>query len=481
MGRNLTGIIIGLFIVLGAIALIFWPCLDFEGITLETRKWEGLGLKQELPFKVRTGKSGLRFFSASLEQEGREKVFFEEKIPAQSFRLGSSVDEKAYQVPLDLKTLGFREGKAKLKVRAEDYSLFRGIMGHVLKEEWPVFIDYSPPQVTPLSSQHYLYQGGAGFVVYQVSKDAVASGVEVEGKWFPGYPWRQERPEVRVAFFALPYEVPKVPRPVLMARDAAGNTAQNQVDVHFRPKAFRQDKINLTENLLDQILSGFSGKIQRTGDRLKDFFSINRELRAANARQIEAICKETQPRILWEGVFLRLPDASPMAGFADARTYLFQGQEVDRQVHLGVDLASLAHSPVPAANTGVVLFVGDLGIYGQSVILDHGLGLSTLYAHLSRIQVTKGQKVSKGEVLGNTGTTGLAGGDHLHFGMMVQGVPVNPIEWWDSHWIKDNFTGKLAQAGLIELKEAKGEKSEGKKVREKRKNPRKPGKAARRG
>jgi murein DD-endopeptidase MepM/ murein hydrolase activator NlpD len=133
-----------------------------------------------------------------------------------------------------------------------------------------------------------------------------------------------------------------------------------------------------------------------------------------------------------------------MAQFADHRTYYYKGNKVDEKDHLGVDLASLANSPVPAANHGRVLFAGELGIYGKAVVLDHGQGLTSLYGHLSSIRVSKGQDVQKGDILGATGSTGLAGGDHLHFSILVNGVFVNPIEWWDGHWIRDNIQKKMA-------------------------------------
>ncbi len=137
------------------------------------------------------------------------------------------------------------------------------------------------------------------------------------------------------------------------------------------------------------------------------------------------------------------PTPSRWRAIGDARTYVYDGKEIDTQTHLGVDLASLAQSPVPAANAGKVAFAGDLGIYGGTVILDHGQGLFSLYAHLSRIDVEKGKDVARGGVLGLTGSTGMAGGDHLHFAMIVQGVFVNPVEWWDAHWIRDNVELKL--------------------------------------
>jgi murein DD-endopeptidase MepM/ murein hydrolase activator NlpD len=136
-----------------------------------------------------------------------------------------------------------------------------------------------------------------------------------------------------------------------------------------------------------------------------------------------------------------------MARFGDKRTYIYQGRQVDQQVHLGEDLASLERSPVPAGNRGVVVLAEPLGIYGQTVILDHGLGVFSQYSHLSQIDVKNGDQVDKGAVVGRTGATGLAGGDHLHFSMILQGEFVDPVEWWDPHWHKDQLEGQWARAG----------------------------------
>ena len=133
-----------------------------------------------------------------------------------------------------------------------------------------------------------------------------------------------------------------------------------------------------------------------------------------------------------------------MARIARYRGYYYKGKKVDEQLHLGIDLASLSNSPGPAANHGRVIFADGLGIYGLTVVLDRGQGLSSVYGHLSSIKVRLDQDVSKGDIIGFTGQTGLASGDHLHFSVMVNGVFVNPIEWWDGHWIEDNITRKLA-------------------------------------
>ena len=135
-----------------------------------------------------------------------------------------------------------------------------------------------------------------------------------------------------------------------------------------------------------------------------------------------------------------------MSHFADRRTYVYEGREVDHQTHLGYDLASTARAPVPAANAGRVALARYFGIYGNAVVVDHGFGLLTLYAHLSSIDVKEGQDVARGATIGRTGKTGLAAGDHLHFTTLVGGLPVTPTEWWDPHWIGDRVARPLAPA-----------------------------------
>ena len=183
------------------------------------------------------------------------------------------------------------------------------------------------------------------------------------------------------------------------------------------------------------------------------FLEINRNLRQANYQQISAACQSPAKKLYWQGTFLRLPKSATRARYADHRTYFYDGRQIDKQVHLGFDLASLANSPVPAGNAGVVVFAQSLGIYGKTVILDHGFGLFSMYAHLSQISVNPGDGVSRGDKLGRTGSSGMAGGDHLHFSILIDDIFVNPVEWWDKNWIQNNLTAKIEWVRSITRKE----------------------------
>jgi murein DD-endopeptidase MepM/ murein hydrolase activator NlpD len=180
-----------------------------------------------------------------------------------------------------------------------------------------------------------------------------------------------------------------------------------------------------------------------SGDLVPEFVKINGDLRQLNADKIMALTKQTSPTRLWSSQFLPLGNAQVEASFADHRTYLYKGKEIDQQVHLGFDLAVTAAIPVAAENAGKVLLAEWLGIYGNCIILDHGMGVASLYGHLSSLDVKAGDTVTKGHILGRSGMTGLAGGDHLHFTMLVGGRAVNPVEWWDPHWIQDRIDRKL--------------------------------------
>ena len=288
---------------------------------------------------------------------------------------------------------------------------------------------------------HYGNQGGTGVITYQVSEEVPLSGVQVGPTFFPGYAVAQGR---YVAYFSIPLDASPGASFSALAEDPAGNRTQAGFRVILKPKAFKKDKIQVSDSFLQNLLPYFTSKDPNLkGTPLEMFLAVNRKQREADHQEVQKVCRETVPKPLWAGPFLRLANSKPMASFAQDRTYIYNGQEVDRQTHLGVDLASLAQSPVPAANSGIVVLAGPLGIYGNTVIIDHGCGLFSMYSHLSALETEVKKEVKKGDSLGRTGATGMAGGDHLHYAMMIHGVFVNPIEWWDEHWIRDNVELKM--------------------------------------
>jgi murein DD-endopeptidase MepM/ murein hydrolase activator NlpD len=330
-----------------------------------------------------------------------------------------------------------------------DYSRRGGGDGNIAVAEHKMIVDTIPPALRSVSRMHNINLGGSGLVVYQTSSDTDQSGVYVDDLFFPGFPADGKSQEgIHVCYFALPHFSSLNPSIYLWAKDRAGNRSKITFYHHIRKKRFRKERINITDRFLKRVLPYFSFYPLNSEDsEIKKYLKINNELRTESHQVFYKLREETSPKRLWEGPFLRLKNAATMSRFADQRVYYYKGKKIDEQVHLGIDLASLANSPVQASNNGRVVFAERNGIYGLAVVLDHGQGLATLYGHLNAAQVTLNQEVNKGDIIGYTGQTGLAGGDHLHFGVMLNGVAVNPIEWWDGHWINDNITKKLALLG----------------------------------
>jgi murein DD-endopeptidase MepM/ murein hydrolase activator NlpD len=340
----------------------------------------------------------------------------------------------------NLAKAGLKEGAFTLQISATG-SAPRFGADRTASKSHSFTLESKPLVVSVVSAAHNIIQGGAGLVVYTVSKDVEKTGVVFGDQFYPGY--RQEG-NYYACLFPFPYNMePGKYMPRVMAVDRSGSERQAGINYHLIAKAFSTDRINLTDTFIDKIAAEFKGKFPQAGTPLEIFLKANRDQRQQDLKLISDYGRKSSPVPLWQGAFLRMPNAAPLGGFAQSRTYIYQGKEIDRQTHLGFDLASLAHADVPAANRGKVVFAGDFGIYGQCVIIDHGLGLQTLYGHLSQIGVKAGDMVESGQKIGNTGATGMAGGDHLHFEMAISGQSVNPIEWWDAHWIKDNLTGKL--------------------------------------
>jgi murein DD-endopeptidase MepM/ murein hydrolase activator NlpD len=343
---------------------------------------------------------------------------------------------------------GLKEGPFTLQITAE--SALPLISGRGLIRTHSFTLDNTPPAISVLSTAHNVIRGGAGLVVYTLNEAVQRSGVAFDDRFFPGYP---QGGDLYACLFPFPYDMePARYVPRVVAVDQAGNERSAGINYHLLLKTFSTDRLNLSESFLEKTAAEFRNRFPQAQTPLEIFLKANGELRRQNVAALYEYGRTTSPTPLWQGVFMRMPKAASLGGFAQTRTYLHNGQQVDRQVHLGFDLASLAHAPVPAANSGTVVFAGDLGIYGQCVIIDHGLGLQTLYAHLSRMAVKAGDKVEKGQTIGNTGATGMAAGDHLHFGVTVSGQEVNPVEWWDASWIMNNVTGKLEQARGLQAK-----------------------------
>jgi murein DD-endopeptidase MepM/ murein hydrolase activator NlpD len=452
---------------LGLIAGLVWLVvgrLDFDNPTVSLKTpVEVVGAKTLLTVTAADPDSGLKAVKVTFSQGGQSKVVLDHTFPPGGGK-GETVD---LPVTLEPKAIGFQEGKATLAVEARDRSwrrLFRGRNASLTQE---VVIDLVPVNLTYQAVSHLLHAGGTGVIGYRLNKEVKESGVTVEGRFYQGFANPKGAKGDYVVLFPVPREGPSSFQVELVARPSLGNEVKQAVSLKAKPRKWRRDSINLPDDFLRKVATSLPSP--NPNDLLGTYLDINRNLRRANHETFNKVCSQSNPQPLWTGAFQRYHGRA-MARFGDRRTYMYQNKAVDEQTHQGEDLASLVNSPVYAGNNGVVVFAEALGIYGNTVILDHGLGLFSGYSHMSKIDPKVGDKVSKGTVLGQTGTTGLAAGDHLHFAMILQGEFVDPLEWWDPHWLKDQVEGVWTQAAAPVTQAAAAESGEPKQAKARKKS-----------
>lgn len=354
------------------------------------------------------------------------------------------------------KLTGIKEGPGVFRVSARDRSLWSFFRGNETVIQKNVTIDITPPTLELIADDPYVNFGGVGLVTYKASSDTLTSGVKIGNYFFPGYKGQTKDPQTYLAFFAHPYNVSPDEKAVLMATDKAGNSRELRLAYILKDVKYKKSTIPVSDDFIQSKVAPLLHDVgARQGSPKDVFVKVNHGLRTENEDKIRVVGQKTANRMLWSGPFIQLSNSKVEANFADARTYIYRNEAIDTAYHLGFDLSVTKKYPVEAANSGVVSFVGDLGIYGNTVIIDHGLGLSTLYGHLSSIDVKEGDQIKQQQIIGKTGETGLAIGDHLHFTTLLQGVPVLPKEWWDPKWIRDNIQPKLDSSTEASTEEEK--------------------------
>ncbi|TVM15818.1 M23 family peptidase [Oceanidesulfovibrio indonesiensis] len=410
--------------------MLFWdrtaPVAELAPLTVYVSK------NMEFTAKAEDTKSGVRSMAVRVTAGGESWDIASQVFPSKP---------QSAELPFSLEALPLTDGEIEIEVTAVDGSYAGFGAGNTVVISRSHTLDTQPPRIGITSGAMNVTRGGSGAVSFSLNEEPALVGVRAGDYFFPAY--KQENGNWS-CIFGFPYTMDTADyKPLLIATDPAGNESVVTLGVNARARQFKEDTINLPQSFLDNKMPEFAQDFPDKSGNLEIFLAVNSEMRTANrASLIEIGQKKTSPTPLWKGDFLRMPGAT-MAGFAERRSYIYEGQTVDEQTHLGVDIASTQRADVPSANNGIVIYTGNMGIYGNCVIVDHGLGLMTLYAHLSEIGVDTNAEVARGQILGKTGVTGLAGGDHLHFGVLVSGLPVTPIEWWDAHWIRNNVGDRL--------------------------------------
>ncbi len=354
------------------------------------------------------------------EQMGLKKELY-------STKLAKPVRELSFT--LDARKAGLEEGPVKLTLEVSS--------GFLLKKTYHLdaLVDTRPPSFKVLSYTSLPTLGGTGAI--KIKAEEEGSAQLIWGNFqYSLYPMGEG---YYFGLFPIRLDSPQEVSPLVVFTDKAGNKSQKTLPIRVRLVSFKEDRISIDDRFIESVIYPLLGQEGKSLEPLEAFKRVNELWRSRDVERLSQVGKKSEPRVLWQGAFLQLPNSKVLAGYGDHRYYYYKGQQVSESRHMGFDFASVERALVPASNSGIVVFAGNLGIYGNTVIIDHGMGLMSLYGHLSEIHVKEGQFVKKGEPIGRTGKTGLALGDHLHFGVLVQGYEVNPLQWLDERWIRNNI------------------------------------------
>jgi murein DD-endopeptidase MepM/ murein hydrolase activator NlpD len=412
-------------------------------IALEGPLWIG-AQGREVAFTARDPGSGLRHLEVTLETPAGARTLLESEARG-GWLLGAARDDPG-EYAVTVSGAGLPDGEGTLIVRATDWSWMGPLTGNTSEARVPVTIDTKPPRIEIESGLTYVQRAGSAAVAYELDSPAARDGVTVDERFFAGFPADQTGSR-RIAVFAVPRDSVSEPKIRVTAVDLAGNVASRGFAAEFQDRTFDEVPVRLPERFFEQKVPELASELGiDTSDLTIAFQTINEKVRAENEARIAEVASHAHEPRHFVGGFLQMRNSQVTSRFAEARSYQWGGREISRATHYGYDLASTSRAPVGATNAGRVIFADDLGIYGQCVIVDHGLGVTSLYGHLSHIDVSVGDLVEKGQALGTSGATGLAGGDHLHFAILVGGVYVDPLEWWDASWVRKRVETRILGA-----------------------------------
>ncbi len=445
--RGPFGIIFGLLFVIllvGAGYVYFSPAFEQNKPQIISEDNIYWNLKSPIKIDLKD-ESGIKYYKV-IFRDGQKSIVLNQEVLK---KVEKNLSIEVLPPKLDM----FYKGvDTTLEIEVVDNSKWNLLEGNKAVKIIDIKIDTLKPVANVIDNSRYIQRGGSAVVVVKV-KDANLKEAYIsfnDEKRFKLIPYYKE--DYYVSLIAWPIDFEEFSRVNLIAVDKADNKTITKVPLYIQKKKIRVDNITLSENFIKNIsASVLEQSFEEVPSSAKDIFLYsNKDLRAKNIQTIEQTVDKYMNNQFIEkysiNSFDRLRGSKTVAGYGERRHYYLDGEKINEAWHLGIDWASVKKAPVRVSNDGTVIFNGYLGLYGNTIIIDHGMGLATLYAHTSSQSVKLGDQVVTNQKIANTGATGAVFGDHLHFGTLVQGVEVNPIEWMDKHWIKVRITDVLSSA-----------------------------------
>lgn len=441
------GVLILFALIIGG-GVYFYNSKIFERnapqITLDTNGY--WNLKNNINLDIED-LSGIKSYRVSLKSSSGEKVLYSDQPLVLKNKVQVSIEppRSAYAM---------KDEELTLIVEANDASKWNFFKGNMISKEYKLKIDKRRPSVVAISHSYKINKGGSAVVIFKAEDENIKEmyiKTNFDKKFIP-------QPFYKDGYFISLLAWPVTQKNFkahIIVKDYAGNIAKSYIPLYLKNKNYRVSRINISDRFLNGKIAELASEFLETQgleNPLEQFKVINEDIRAKNEKLIHEITsKVSKEKILNFNIKKMYPlkNAQVVASFGDHRKYLYKGDYLSESYHLGLDLASNAMAEIKPQNSGDIVFSDYNGLYGNMPIIDHGLGLYTLYGHCSSVNVRSGDFLNKDEPIARTGKTGYAMGDHLHFGVLVQGIEVRPAEWMDTTWMKLNITDVIDNAKKI--------------------------------
>jgi len=403
-------------------------------------------LKKPLKIKI-SDTSGIQSYKIIMHTKDGDKTLQYEQLlsPEKELLLEVAPPRGSYTM---------KDKEIKLLIQAQDISKWNFFKGNLAQQSFKLKIDKKRPRVSIVNNSYKISRGGSALVVFRVEDENIDDIyiLSNHNKHFKAQPFYKEG--YYIALLAWPVKDSTF-KATVVATDFAGNMAKSYVPLYLKNKEYRLSRITLSDKFLNGKIYELAEEFEETqgvDNKLEQFKIINEDVRAKNEKLIHKITSVVSDDMISDFKIKRmypLKNGQVVAYFGDHRKYYYKGKFISEAYHLGLDMASHAMAPIKTQNGGKVVYADYNGLYGNMPILSHGLGLYTLYGHCSNIDVAVDEDVAPNTKIASTGKTGYAMGDHLHFGVLVQGIEVRPQEWMDKQWIKLNISDIIKNAKKI--------------------------------
>ena len=443
---SFIGLFLTVVVVVGALYVYFSSTFERNAPEINLENNGYWNLKTPLQLSI-SDDSGLRSYKITLKTSKGETTLAYEQFT-------TSKNLVNLEVTPPRMSYGMKDKSIEISIEAQDISKWNLLKGNSAKKVYILQVDKKKPQLNIVSNSYKISRGGSALVIFKVSDDNLDE-MYIEGnnkKHFKPQPFYKDG--YFISLLAWPVMDSSF-KATVIAKDKAGNISKSYIPLYLKSKNYRVSKISLSDRFLKGKIADLADEFAETQGvegSLEQFKLINEDVRAKNEALIHEITSKVSDEKLRKFKITKmypLKNAQVVARFGDHRKYYYDGEFISEAYHLGLDLASNAMAEIKPQNSAEVVFSDYNGLYGNMPVLSHGLGLYTIYGHCSSVKVSEGDEAHKGETIANTGKSGYAMGDHLHFGVLVQGIEVRPQEWMDKQWIKLNINDVIKNAKEI--------------------------------